>query len=98
MASGYRPAYMNLSTGRVSSFIVSLTIMLPLSPYKGNSRKLVIGIDIGTTFSGVAYCVLDPGEVPKVLSITRCVHFLDVHFPIMSHIAVAQIPGARRRK
>ncbi|KAH9910870.1 uncharacterized protein B0H18DRAFT_1065862 [Fomitopsis serialis] len=45
--------------------------MLQLDPYTGNSRKLVISIDIGTTYSGVAYCVLDPGEVPKVLSVTR---------------------------
>ncbi|KAI0725425.1 hypothetical protein C8Q72DRAFT_888785 [Fomitopsis betulina] len=45
--------------------------MPQLSPYRGNSRKLVISIDIGTTFSGVAYCVLDPGEIPKVVSVTR---------------------------
>ncbi|EPT00724.1 hypothetical protein FOMPIDRAFT_1122140 [Fomitopsis schrenkii] len=45
--------------------------MLQLSPYKGNSRKLVVAIDVGTTFSGVAYCALDPGEIPKVLSVTR---------------------------
>ncbi|KAI0725426.1 hypothetical protein C8Q72DRAFT_954800 [Fomitopsis betulina] len=45
--------------------------MLQLDPYKGNSRKLVLAIDIGTTYSGVAYCVLDPGEIPKVLSVTR---------------------------
>ena len=62
---------MNPPVGQVSSFIVPPTGMLQLSPYKGNGRKLIIGIDIGTTFSGVAYCVLDPGEVPKVISITR---------------------------
>ncbi|KAH9839845.1 uncharacterized protein C8Q71DRAFT_744470 [Rhodofomes roseus] len=45
--------------------------MLQLEPYKGRSRKLVIAIDIGTTYSGVSYCVLDPGEIPKVLSVTR---------------------------
>ncbi|TFY65080.1 hypothetical protein EVJ58_g2217 [Rhodofomes roseus] len=45
--------------------------MLQLDPYKGSSRKLVIAIDIGTTYSGVAYCILDPGEIPKVLSVTR---------------------------
>ncbi|KAH9924777.1 uncharacterized protein B0H18DRAFT_1011158 [Fomitopsis serialis] len=45
--------------------------MVQLDPYRGSSRKLVISIDIGTTYSGVAYCVLDPGEIPKVLSVTR---------------------------
>ncbi|EPT00712.1 hypothetical protein FOMPIDRAFT_1060246 [Fomitopsis schrenkii] len=40
-------------------------------PYKGSGRKLVIAIDIGTTYSGAAYCVLDPGEIPKVLSVIR---------------------------
>ncbi|TFY65073.1 hypothetical protein EVJ58_g2219 [Rhodofomes roseus] len=45
--------------------------MFWVEPYKGSSRKLAIAIDIGTTYSGVAYCVLDPGEVPKVHSVTR---------------------------
>ena len=42
-------------------------------PYTGSARKIVIAIDLGTTYSGAAYCVLDPGEIPKVLSVTRCV-------------------------
>ncbi|KAH9924775.1 uncharacterized protein B0H18DRAFT_1119791 [Fomitopsis serialis] len=45
--------------------------MLQPDPYNGSSRKLVIAIDIGTTYSGAAYCVLDPGEIPQVLSVTR---------------------------
>ncbi|CCM01024.1 uncharacterized protein FIBRA_03072 [Fibroporia radiculosa] len=40
-------------------------------PFGGDSRKLVLAIDVGTTYSGVAFCVLDPGEVPKVFSVTR---------------------------
>lgn len=47
------------------------TMVLHTDPYKGTARKVVLAIDIGTTFSGAAYCVLDPGEVPKVISITR---------------------------
>ena len=39
--------------------------------YRGLARKLVVGIDVGTTFSGVSYAVLDPGEVPTIHSITR---------------------------
>ncbi|KAI6124651.1 hypothetical protein EV401DRAFT_1941077 [Pisolithus croceorrhizus] len=40
-------------------------------PYRGLSRKLVIAFDVGTTYSGVSYCVLDPGEVPKILRVAR---------------------------
>ncbi|KAI0326492.1 hypothetical protein GY45DRAFT_1381037 [Cubamyces sp. BRFM 1775] len=40
-------------------------------PYQGGVRKLVLGIDIGTTYSGVAYAILDPGELPKIHSVTR---------------------------
>ena len=39
--------------------------------YSGLSRKLVVALDIGTTFSGAAYSLLDPGEVPKIQSVTR---------------------------
>ena len=39
--------------------------------YSGPSRKLVIALDIGTTFSGAAYALLDPGEVPEIQSVTR---------------------------
>ncbi|KAM5545516.1 hypothetical protein V8D89_000554 [Ganoderma adspersum] len=39
--------------------------------YRGLVRKLVVGIDVGTTFSGVSYAILDPGEVPSIHSITR---------------------------
>ena len=39
--------------------------------YSGPSRKLVVGLDIGTTFSGAAYALLDPGEVPRIQSVTR---------------------------
>ncbi|TFK20835.1 hypothetical protein FA15DRAFT_707737 [Coprinopsis marcescibilis] len=40
-------------------------------PYSGPSRKLVLAFDVGTTFSGVSYCVLDPGQVPDVRTVTR---------------------------
>jgi hypothetical protein len=41
------------------------------APYTGLSRKLVVALDIGTTFSGAAYALLDPGEVPKIQPVTR---------------------------
>ncbi|KAH8110514.1 hypothetical protein DFH11DRAFT_1514361 [Phellopilus nigrolimitatus] len=39
--------------------------------YTGTSRRLVIAFDVGTTFSGVSYCLLDPGQDPKICNITR---------------------------
>ena len=41
------------------------------APYFGPSRKLVVALDIGTTFSGAAYAFLDPGEIPTIRSVTR---------------------------
>jgi len=39
--------------------------------YSGPSRKLVVALDIGTTFSGAAYAFLDPGQVPQIRSVTK---------------------------
>ena len=41
-------------------------------PYTGLTRSLVLALDIGTTFSGVSYAILEPGEVPKIHGVTRC--------------------------
>ena len=41
------------------------------APYIGPSRKLVLALDVGTTFSGAAYAFLDPGEIPTIRSVTR---------------------------
>ncbi|OCH89888.1 hypothetical protein OBBRIDRAFT_835494 [Obba rivulosa] len=45
--------------------------MTARSPFRGSVRKLVIAMDVGTTFSGVGYCILDPGEVPHVTGVRR---------------------------
>ncbi|KAJ3521281.1 hypothetical protein NMY22_g12377 [Coprinellus aureogranulatus] len=39
--------------------------------YSGSCRKLVLAFDLGTTFSGISYCILDPGKVPEVKPVTR---------------------------
>ena len=44
--------------------------------YSGLSRKLVVALDIGTTFSGAAYALLDPGEIPQIQSVMRRVLLL----------------------
>ncbi|KAG5644294.1 hypothetical protein DXG03_008712 [Asterophora parasitica] len=41
------------------------------SPYTGASRKLVLAFDVGTTFSGVSYGILDPGQIPEIKGVTR---------------------------
>ena len=53
--------------------------MTPPRPYSGPLRKLVLAFDVGTTYSGIAYAILDPGEVPKIQGVTRRVLF---HFEI----------------
>jgi hypothetical protein len=40
-------------------------------PYSGATRSLVLAFDVGTTFSGVSYAILEPGEVPKIHGVTR---------------------------
>ncbi|KAI0338760.1 hypothetical protein BDW22DRAFT_1337232 [Trametopsis cervina] len=45
--------------------------MPTLKPYVGPSRKIVLAFDVGTTFSGISYAILDPGETPKIQSVTR---------------------------
>ena len=40
-------------------------------PYDGSSRKFILALDIGTTFSGAAYAFLDPGQVPQIIPVTR---------------------------
>ncbi|KIL60615.1 hypothetical protein M378DRAFT_14065 [Amanita muscaria Koide BX008] len=42
-------------------------------PYSGTERKLVIAFDVGTTFSGVSYVLLDPGMVPQIKPVTQFV-------------------------
>jgi len=53
--------------------IIHLTDMFPRQPYRGLSRKLVLAFDVGTTYSGISYCILDPGEIPKIAPVTRSV-------------------------
>jgi len=48
-------------------------------PYGGQTRSLVIALDVGTTFSGVSYAILEPGEIPKIHGVTR--------FPGQEHVA-----------
>ncbi|KAF5321316.1 hypothetical protein D9619_002044 [Psilocybe cf. subviscida] len=52
--------------------------MPELSPYEGTTRKLVLAFDVGTTFSGISYCILDPGQIPEPKGVTK--------FPSQDHV------------
>ncbi|KAK7472143.1 hypothetical protein VKT23_000265 [Stygiomarasmius scandens] len=55
-------------------------------PYNGNQRNLLISMDVGTTFSGVSYSLLDPGIVPEIKAVTR--------FPAQEHVGGdAKVPS-----
>lgn len=51
------------------------------SAFRGPRRKLVLAFDVGTTYSGISYSVLDPGVVPEIKGVTR--------FPAHEHISGA---------
>jgi hypothetical protein len=53
-------------------------------PYSGNKRSLALAFDVGTTFSGVSYAILEPDEIPKIHGVTRCVQPLPSSFPLIS--------------
>lgn len=44
------------------------------SPYNGASARLCLAFDVGTSFSSISYCVLNPGKVPVIRNVNRCGH------------------------
>jgi hypothetical protein len=42
------------------------------APYVGDTRKLVVSIDVGTTFTAASFCILTPGEVPQFVEVRIC--------------------------
>ncbi|KAF8142990.1 hypothetical protein K438DRAFT_2029807 [Mycena galopus ATCC 62051] len=52
--------------------------MGPRKPFSGPARKFVLGVDIGTTYAGMSYCLLEPGRIPDILPVTR--------FPAQDHV------------
>ncbi|KAF6750812.1 hypothetical protein DFP72DRAFT_909388 [Ephemerocybe angulata] len=51
------------------------------STYKGTRRKLLLAFDVGTTYSGISYSILDPGQIPEIKAVTR--------FPAQEYISGA---------
>ncbi|KAI6108537.1 hypothetical protein EV401DRAFT_2116788 [Pisolithus croceorrhizus] len=52
--------------------------MYSRKPYDGPSRKLILAFDVGTTFSGISYCIVDPGDVPVIRGVKK--------FPAQEHV------------
>lgn len=42
-----------------------------LKSFRESKRKLVVAFDVGTTYSGISYVVLDPGRVPEIKTVTQ---------------------------
>ena len=63
--------YFKLNVSSTRIYTPRSQIMNSLSPFSGLSRKLVIAFDVGTTYSGIGYAILDPGHVPKIQGVTR---------------------------
>jgi hypothetical protein len=59
--------------------------MLPRQPYRGPVRKLVLAFDVGTTYSAISYCILGPGEVPKIEPVTWSVFITQHTCSIVHH-------------
>jgi hypothetical protein len=49
-------------------------------PFVGLQRKLILAFDVGTTFSGVSYSLLDPGIAPEIKGVTR--HVIQTYFSV----------------
>ena len=41
-------------------------------PYNGATTKLCLAFDIGTSFSSISYCILNPGQAPVIRNVNRC--------------------------
>ncbi|KAF9025399.1 hypothetical protein BDZ89DRAFT_1182812 [Hymenopellis radicata] len=67
--------------------------MTARKPYNGTRRKLVIAFDIGTTYSGVSFSVLDPGIPPIIQGVNKNVLF-SILFPAQQEVGgSAKIPS-----
>ena len=79
----------------VSQLSQSATPIMPpssFSPYRGEKKALVISIDVGTTYSGMSYAILDPGEIPEIKPVLRYVSDATSIRPSGSHREI-RYPG-----
>jgi hypothetical protein len=70
--------------------------MHALPTFSGSLRKLVLAFDVGTTYSGIAYAILDPGETPRILGVTRYIQ-PNSHKNLLKYLLDLQIPWPGKR-
>ncbi|KAF9444526.1 hypothetical protein P691DRAFT_736323 [Macrolepiota fuliginosa MF-IS2] len=44
---------------------------MPRGLYSETERKLLLAFDVGTTYSGISYSILDPGKVPEIQGVHK---------------------------
>lgn len=54
---------------REHRFLGSGKMVSSRSAYSGADPKLVVAIDVGTTFSGASYTFLEPDKVPQIYDV-----------------------------
>ena len=84
---------------KVSGWRLTPVMDTACARYFGPSRKLIVALDIGTTFSGAAYALLDPGEVTQIRSVTRQVppiSYLTAVATDQTGIRKLRMPGPQR--
>jgi hypothetical protein len=52
------------------------------SAYTGTTKKLLVAVDIGTTFTAVSFSILQPREVPQFNEESRSI-FVDKELELM---------------
>jgi hypothetical protein len=45
--------------------------MTERGPYTGTTKKLLVAVDIGTTFTAVSFSILEPGEKPQLFDVSN---------------------------
>lgn len=49
----------------------SLFTSMSREKYEGSERKLLLAFDVGTTYSGISYSILDPGKEPEIQGVHK---------------------------
>ena len=61
-------------------------------PYTGLRSKLVVAFDVGTTFSGASYSILEPGQQPEIRPVTQYASYFR-HYSLVFLPLYPRFPG-----
>ncbi|KAF5321822.1 hypothetical protein D9619_002184 [Psilocybe cf. subviscida] len=81
LSSAERVPDCSSSSSLVQVYHLHSAKMVTREGFRGPRRKAVLAFDVGTTYSGISYSILDPGVVPEIKGVTR--------FPAHEHITGA---------